>query len=106
MGTISLHRGDITTDALAEAIGQRGELEPARRAVASTARSTTLRVRCCSRSAARSAGAFGYPLEQAAQVAVSAVRESLRANPGVREARFWLFDAAALRAFEAALTEA
>jgi O-acetyl-ADP-ribose deacetylase (regulator of RNase III) len=50
-----------------------------------------------------STGAFGYPLADAARVAVGAVRESLAANPAVREVRFWLFDARALTAFETAL---
>lgn len=50
-----------------------------------------------------STGAFGYPLDRAAEIAVEAVRASLAANPAVREARFWLFDARALAAFETAL---
>jgi O-acetyl-ADP-ribose deacetylase len=50
-----------------------------------------------------STGAFGYPLADAARVAVGAVRETLAANPAVREVRFWLFDARALAAFETAL---
>jgi O-acetyl-ADP-ribose deacetylase (regulator of RNase III) len=50
-----------------------------------------------------SAGVYGYPLEQAAEVAVRAVREALEAHPGVEEARFWLFDRRAYEAFDAAL---
>ena len=50
-----------------------------------------------------SAGVYGYPLEQAAEVAIGAVREALDAHPAVEEARFWLFDQRAHDAFEAAL---
>src|SRR3954466_11360257 len=50
-----------------------------------------------------SAGVYGYPLEQAARVALNATREALDAHPNVEEARFWLFGDAAYRAFEAAL---
>ena len=49
-----------------------------------------------------STGVYGYPLEAAAQVALAATREALEAHPTVEEARFWLFDDRALRAFEAA----
>jgi O-acetyl-ADP-ribose deacetylase (regulator of RNase III) len=47
-----------------------------------------------------STGVYGYPLAAAARVAVAAVAG---ARPGVEEARFWLFDAAAHAAFVAAL---
>jgi O-acetyl-ADP-ribose deacetylase len=47
-----------------------------------------------------STGAFGYPVEEAASVAVEAVRT---ARTSVREVRFVLFDARSLAAFEAAL---
>ena len=47
-----------------------------------------------------STGAFGYPLDEAAAVAVAAVRG---AATGVEEVRFVLFDAAAHDAFERAL---
>jgi len=50
-----------------------------------------------------STGIYSYPLEYAAAVAVAATREALEAHPGVEEARFWLFDDRAYRAFEAAL---
>ena len=49
-----------------------------------------------------STGAFGYPLEQAARVALAAVAQALTAHPEVERARFWLFDERSLRAFEAA----
>ncbi len=49
-----------------------------------------------------SAGIYGYPLAQAATVALTAVADALKDHPQVREARFWLFDEAALAAFEAA----
>ncbi|MDE3069919.1 MAG: macro domain-containing protein [Acidobacteriota bacterium] len=46
-----------------------------------------------------STGVFGYPLEQAAHVALDATRGALLAHPAVVEARFWLFDEAAFGAF-------
>src|SRR6516165_5523449 len=39
-----------------------------------------------------STGVYGYPLEQAAAIALDATRAALSVNPGVREARFWLWD--------------
>jgi O-acetyl-ADP-ribose deacetylase (regulator of RNase III) len=50
-----------------------------------------------------SAGIYGYPLDQAARVALTATREALEEHPSVEEARFWLFGEDAYRAFEAAL---
>ena len=50
-----------------------------------------------------STGIYAYPLDQAARVAIDATRAALEAHPEVEEARFWLFDDRALRAFEAAL---
>jgi len=50
-----------------------------------------------------SAGAYGYPLAQAARVAVDATTRALDAHPEVEEARFWLFGDDAYAAFEAAL---
>lgn len=50
-----------------------------------------------------STGAFAYPLDEAADVAVTAVGAALTLHPRVREARFWLFDARAYRAFQVAL---
>jgi O-acetyl-ADP-ribose deacetylase (regulator of RNase III) len=50
-----------------------------------------------------SAGVYGYPLAQAAEVAIDATRAALDDNPAVREARFWLFDERAHDAFAAAL---
>ena len=52
-----------------------------------------------------SAGVYGYPLDQAATVAVSATRAALDAHPEVEEARFWLFGDDAYTAFSAALAE-
>ena len=52
-----------------------------------------------------SAGVYGYPLAQAAGVAITAVDAALADHPEVREARFWLFDDPALEAFEAALSQ-
>lgn len=51
-----------------------------------------------------STGAYGYPLEQAADVAIAATAAALAAHPGVEEARFWLFDERAHAAFGAALS--
>ncbi|MDX6678070.1 MAG: O-acetyl-ADP-ribose deacetylase, partial [Solirubrobacteraceae bacterium] len=50
-----------------------------------------------------SAGAYGYPLDDAAQIAIEATRAALDDHPRVEEARFWLYGREAYRAFEAAL---
>jgi O-acetyl-ADP-ribose deacetylase (regulator of RNase III) len=50
-----------------------------------------------------STGVYGYPLDAAARIAVDAVAAALAEQPGVEEARFWLFDARAHAAFAAAL---
>jgi O-acetyl-ADP-ribose deacetylase (regulator of RNase III) len=50
-----------------------------------------------------SAGVYGYPLAQAAEVAIDATRAALAEHPEVEEARFWLFDQHAHDAFAAAL---
>lgn len=50
-----------------------------------------------------STGVFGYPVGQAAGVALRATQDALDAHPGVDEARFWLFGRDAYRAFERAL---
>jgi O-acetyl-ADP-ribose deacetylase (regulator of RNase III) len=50
-----------------------------------------------------STGVYGYPLDEAARVAVAAVRASLATHPGIEEARLWLFDRAAYDAFARAL---
>jgi O-acetyl-ADP-ribose deacetylase (regulator of RNase III) len=50
-----------------------------------------------------STGVYGYPLDAAAAVAIRATRDALAEHPEVEEARFWLFGADALAAFEAAL---
>ena len=49
-----------------------------------------------------STGVYGYPLAEAAQVALAATAEALERHAGVEEARFWLFDRGALDAFSAA----
>jgi O-acetyl-ADP-ribose deacetylase (regulator of RNase III) len=49
-----------------------------------------------------STGAYGYPLHQAARVAVRAVLEAMPSAGHVDCVRFVLFDAAALRAYSAA----
>jgi len=53
-----------------------------------------------------SAGIYGYPLEQAAAVAVAATRAALDEHPEVREARFWLFGDEAYAAFRDAVADA
>jgi O-acetyl-ADP-ribose deacetylase (regulator of RNase III) len=50
-----------------------------------------------------STGAYGYPLELAAPVAVKATREALAAHPEVEEARFVLRDEATLGHYRRAL---
>jgi O-acetyl-ADP-ribose deacetylase (regulator of RNase III) len=50
-----------------------------------------------------STGVYGYPISEAATVALAATRAALDEHPGVEEARFWLFGEDAYRAFEAAL---
>jgi O-acetyl-ADP-ribose deacetylase (regulator of RNase III) len=39
-----------------------------------------------------STGAYGYPLRDAARIALRSTRHALDDHPGIREARFWLFD--------------
>lgn len=53
-----------------------------------------------------STGAYGYPLAEAAQIAVSAVLDLLQQSQHVRQVRFVLFDKAALRLFSKAANEA
>ena len=53
-----------------------------------------------------STGVYGYPLPQAAAVAITTVRSAWPAHPGVQEARFWLFDDRAHAAFSDALASA
>jgi len=49
-----------------------------------------------------STGAFGYPLHEAAPIAMSATADALNAASHVHLCRFVLFDVAAVRAFERA----
>ncbi len=53
-----------------------------------------------------SAGVYGYPLHQAAAVAIAATTEALKDHPAVEEARFWLFGEDAYDAFAKALQAA
>ncbi len=49
-----------------------------------------------------STGVYGYPLDEAAAVAIQATNEALERHPRVEEARFWLFGETAYAAFESA----
>jgi O-acetyl-ADP-ribose deacetylase (regulator of RNase III) len=51
-----------------------------------------------------STGAYGYPVAQAARIAVQTVAEMLRAQPTVRVVRFVLFSATDLATYEQVLT--
>ncbi len=50
-----------------------------------------------------STGAYGYPLDEAAPIALGTVADFLRAKPGVELVRFVLFDKRALDSFTSAL---
>lgn len=50
-----------------------------------------------------STGVYGYPLSEAARVALAATRAALTRTASVEEARFWLFDEAAYEAFSVGL---
>jgi O-acetyl-ADP-ribose deacetylase (regulator of RNase III) len=50
-----------------------------------------------------STGAYGYPLDEAATVALTATRTALDEHPQILEARFWLFGETALAAYSRAL---
>ena len=52
-----------------------------------------------------STGAYGYPLEQAARVALGAVIEFLKQDSSLEEVDFVLFDSRTLDAYNAALRE-
>jgi O-acetyl-ADP-ribose deacetylase (regulator of RNase III) len=53
-----------------------------------------------------STGAYGYPLDDAAQVTVASLQRALADNPKVLEARLWLFDEDSHGAFAVALDPA
>src|SRR5689334_16625008 len=48
-------------------------------------------------------GAFGFPLDRAARIAIGTTAGELAQRPGIEEVRFVLFDGHALATFEAAL---
>jgi O-acetyl-ADP-ribose deacetylase len=50
-----------------------------------------------------STGVYGYPVAEAAEVAIAATRAALEAHPEVEQVRFWLFGEPAYAAFERAL---
>ena len=52
-----------------------------------------------------STGAYAYPLDQAARIALTTVRDYLAAHPEIALVRFVLFGQPAYRAYEAALVE-
>jgi O-acetyl-ADP-ribose deacetylase (regulator of RNase III) len=53
-----------------------------------------------------STGAYRFPVERAARIAVAETRAALAAHPGLEEVRFVCFDAGTKAAYEAALGEA
>jgi len=50
-----------------------------------------------------STGAYGYPLDEAAEVALRATVDAMRAHPSVRKVRFVLYGATAYQAYASAL---
>ena len=50
-----------------------------------------------------STGAYGFPVDRAAPIAIATIREELLRHTGVRQVRFWLFDAQTYDAFREAL---
>ncbi len=52
-----------------------------------------------------STGAYGYPLVEAARIALTTARDDLKAHPEIEIVRFVLFGQSAYRAYEAALAE-
>lgn len=53
-----------------------------------------------------STGAYGYPIEEAAGIAVRAVRDFLQENDGIEEVIFVLFSASDLKIYQGILGEA
>jgi O-acetyl-ADP-ribose deacetylase (regulator of RNase III) len=52
-----------------------------------------------------STGIYGYPADAAARVAIAATAAAIEANPGVIEARFWLFNASTHAVFARELAQ-
>jgi O-acetyl-ADP-ribose deacetylase (regulator of RNase III) len=50
-----------------------------------------------------STGAYGFPVDRAAPIAIATIREEMLRHPGVRKVRFWLFDEQTYDAFREAL---
>jgi O-acetyl-ADP-ribose deacetylase len=53
-----------------------------------------------------STGAYGYPIDEAAEIALNTVQEFCTKNEGIEEVRFVVFDEFNLRAYEDALHKA
>jgi O-acetyl-ADP-ribose deacetylase (regulator of RNase III) len=72
---------------------------------ATAARSSWPGSSAAARFPAISTGAFGYPVELAAPVAIAATEEALTTHPEVELARFVFRDEATLASYRAALTK-
>jgi O-acetyl-ADP-ribose deacetylase (regulator of RNase III) len=99
------HAGRLRADWVIHAVGpvwRGGGAGEAELLASCYARALALAVqRGCRRVAlpAISTGVYGYPLADAAHVAIGAVRAALERHQTLEEARFWLFDASAYDAF-------
>lgn len=101
--------GNLKAKYVIHAVGPRYGRDPAREAeLLSSAYRESMRLAAeagCTTIAfpAISTGAYGYPLDEAASIAIRTVRSSLEDAPNIRSVRFVLFDQEALRAFQRAL---
>lgn len=83
--------------------GAQGEAEALERAYANVVSAADLLALSSIALPSVSTGIFGYPVEQAAPIAVSAVAQGLSASQHVRSATFVLFDDATYDAFASAI---
>jgi O-acetyl-ADP-ribose deacetylase (regulator of RNase III) len=83
--------------------GAEGEAEALERAYANVVSAADLLALSSIALPSVSTGIFGYPVEQAAPIAVSAVAQGLSASQHVRSATFVLFDDATYDAFASAI---